>query len=98
MEIMITLQEIQHIARLSKVYLSPEEEAEMAKDLETILSYFQKIKELPTENILPALSPIEICNVVREDIEKASLPLDAIAKNSPSFEEGFFIVPKVLGT
>ncbi|NUM36609.1 MAG: Asp-tRNA(Asn)/Glu-tRNA(Gln) amidotransferase subunit GatC [Candidatus Brocadiae bacterium] len=95
---MITLQEIQHIARLSKVYLSPEEEAEMAKDLETILSYFQKIKELPTENILPALSPIEICNVVREDIEKASLPLDAIAKNSPSFEEGFFIVPKVLGT
>ncbi len=95
---MVTLEEIQHIARLCKIYLSPEEEKEMVKDLETILSYFQKLKELPTENVMPALSSIEIYNVEREDIEKQSLTLEKIARNAPSFQEGFFVVPKIVGT
>ena len=33
---------------------------------------------------------------MRDDVVKASLERDVVAKNAPSFDDGFFVVPKVI--
>lgn len=46
---MISRQDVEHLSKLSRIALSPEEMEAMEKDLESILGYISQIKEVAGE-------------------------------------------------
>lgn len=88
---------IKKTAQLAKLALSDKELAEVTDQLTLILKHFEKISEIPTENVEPLLTPTEIENYWREDEVQQELSPDEILKNAPSSQGHLFKVPPVVG-
>lgn len=87
---------VDYVARLSRIQLGKEEKLKFADQLERILTYIEKLKELNTDDVEPLAHPLETTNVFREDEERESLPTDEALKNAPDGSGGFFGVPAVI--
>ncbi|MCF6097119.1 Asp-tRNA(Asn)/Glu-tRNA(Gln) amidotransferase subunit GatC [Thermovorax subterraneus] len=92
----ITIETVEHVANLARLYLSEEEKAEMANTLSSILDYMDKLNELDTTDVPPTAHIIPLKNVFREDVVKESLPREEALKNAPEKERGFFKVPRII--
>jgi aspartyl-tRNA(Asn)/glutamyl-tRNA(Gln) amidotransferase subunit C len=92
----ITEDNVKYLAHLARVELGSEQLALLAKQLEEILGFIDKLKEVDTGNVLPTSHILKLENVLREDSPKASLsPQDAL-NNAPGKEGSFFVVPKII--
>ncbi|AIQ54857.1 MULTISPECIES: Asp-tRNA(Asn)/Glu-tRNA(Gln) amidotransferase subunit GatC [Paenibacillus] len=92
----ITVKDVQHVAKLARLQLSPEEEAVFTEQMNAILQYAEKLNELDTENVKPTTHVLQVSNVMREDVVKESLSQDEALLNAPEDEDGHFKVPAVL--
>ncbi|WP_340025780.1 Asp-tRNA(Asn)/Glu-tRNA(Gln) amidotransferase subunit GatC [Paenibacillus sp. FSL K6-1096] len=92
----ITVKDVQHVARLARLQLSPEEEATFTEQMNAILQYAEKLNELDTENVKPTTHVLQVSNVMREDVVKESLTQEEALLNAPDDEDGQFKVPAVL--
>ncbi|MFC1484992.1 Asp-tRNA(Asn)/Glu-tRNA(Gln) amidotransferase subunit GatC [bacterium] len=92
----LTIKDVEHVAKLSRLNLSQEEQEKFTNQLATILEYIEKLKELDTEDIEPMMHALATGNVLREDLNIPSLDHDKILKNAPEKENGFFKVKKVI--
>jgi aspartyl-tRNA(Asn)/glutamyl-tRNA(Gln) amidotransferase subunit C len=92
----ITIETVEHVANLARLYLSEEEKKEMANTLSSILDYMDKLNELDTTDVPPTAHIIPLKNVFREDVVKESLPREEVLKNAPEKERGFFKVPRII--
>ena len=63
----ITQQQVEHIARLSRLSLSPEELPRYGEQLGRILGYIEQLGELDTEGVEPASHALPLVNVARAD-------------------------------
>lgn len=88
---------IKKTAHLAKLALSEKELSEVTEQLSAILQHFEKISEIPTENVEPLLTPTEIESFWREDVAEQELSPDEILKNAPSSQGHLFKVPPVVG-
>lgn len=64
---MLTKQEVEHIAKLSRIELNDSELEAMRKDLSSIIGYVEKLKEVDIEGIEPATHSIDLKSVFRKD-------------------------------
>jgi aspartyl-tRNA(Asn)/glutamyl-tRNA(Gln) amidotransferase subunit C len=92
----ITVKDVQHVAKLARLQLSPEEEATFTEQMNAILQYAEKLNELDTENVKPTTHVLQVSNVMREDAVKESLSQEEALLNAPEDEDGHFKVPAVL--
>ena len=92
----ITREQVQHVANLARLTLTPEEEERMTRNLNDILMFFQKLNELDTENVPPTSHALEVTNVMRDDVKRPSWPLEEVLRNAPEEENGMFRVPAVI--
>ena len=92
----VTLNDLEKIAQLARLKLKDEEKEKFLGQLNQILEYVEKLNELNTEGIEPLSHSMDLINVMREDIEKPSLPREKALENAPSKDEEFFRVPKVV--
>ncbi|SEU25158.1 Asp-tRNA(Asn)/Glu-tRNA(Gln) amidotransferase subunit GatC [Paenibacillus sp. NFR01] len=92
----ITVKDVQHVARLARLHLSPEEEATFTEQMNAILQYAEKLNELDTDNVRPTTHVLQVSNVMREDVVKESLSREDALLNAPDHEDGHFKVPAVL--
>ena len=97
MRVEITERLMQRLEELAGFKLSPKEREALREDLARILSYFRKLQELDTEGVPPYEPLPGVRNVLREDEPEESLSQEEALKNAPSFEEGYFKVPRVFG-
>ena len=88
--------EIDHIALLARLDLSPQECERAADELSQILDYFEQLAQLDTENVEPTSHVIPVVNVLREDVVYTGLPIDAVLQNAPEHAAGQFQVPRVV--
>jgi aspartyl-tRNA(Asn)/glutamyl-tRNA(Gln) amidotransferase subunit C len=88
---------IKHIARLSRIELNETQTLSLSQQFKEIISYFDKLNELDTENISPLTQAVELHNVLAVDTPRTSLPTEAALANAPAQDKHFFKVPKVLG-
>ncbi len=88
--------DVQYVAHLARLSLSPEEQAKFASQLKNILQYVDKLKELDVSHIEPTAHAIPITNVVRKDIVKPSIPTELALQNAPQKANNLFIVPKIV--
>lgn len=92
----LDIDQIEHIAKLSKLELSEEEKELYAGQLSSVLDYVGELSEIDTENVEPTANVTGLSNVWRDDkIEKSDINHDDIAKNAPEFKDGNFVVPGV---
>jgi len=92
----LTIDQIEHIAKLSKLELSNEEKELYTGQLSSVLDYVGELQEIDTDNVEPTANVTGLFNVWRDDmIEKSDISHDDIAKNAPEFKDGNFVVPGV---
>lgn len=96
MEHTISPTTIEYLSILSKLHLTPEEQAQSANDLETMLTYIDKLNELDTTNIAPMTHLFPSNNVFREDIITNTNQHANILSNAPATKAGSFKVPKTI--
>ena len=63
----LTKEQVQHIARLARLKLTPEEEERYAGQLTEILNYVEVLKELDTKGVPETSQVTGLSNVTRED-------------------------------
>lgn len=92
----ITMQEVEHVARLARLELNEKEKEKMRAQLDSILSYIDKLNELDTSGIEPTSHVLPLTNVFREDEVRPSLSQEGALANAPDRHELLFRVPKIL--
>jgi len=91
----ITREQVQHVARLARLELSDEELERMREQLSAILEAVGKVAELDLVDVEPTAHPLDLVNVLADDVPRPSLPREEALANAPDPEDGFFGVPAV---
>jgi aspartyl-tRNA(Asn)/glutamyl-tRNA(Gln) amidotransferase subunit C len=93
----ISKEQVHHIARLANLECDPDDLSLFTEQLDAILRYFDRLKDLPTDGIEPTFIAAESECPLRKDRVAPSLPEKEALKNAPEKEKGYFKVPKVIG-
>ena len=88
--------DVENVANLSKLLLSPEEKEAAAKDMEEIVEFANQLQAIDTENIPAAAHTAKLTNVFREDIPQQSCPRELLLENAPEQHDGCVFVPQVV--
>ena len=92
----IDSEQVRHIAHLARLKLSEEEIARFGVQLAGILEYVDKLNEADVTGVEPTAHPLEVCNVLADDVPVAPLGVERALANAPSTAPPYFKVPKVL--
>ena len=92
----ITRDEVQRVALLARLQLSPEEENVLTKQLDNILEYMEKLKQLDTEKVTPLAHVVDVVNAFREDRVVYEPNPERLLANAPAKEKTFLKVPKII--
>ena len=92
----LTPAEVDHIALLARLELSPPERQRAAAELSQILGYFEKLNELNTDDVEPTEHVLPVVNVLRADVQRPGLAREAALQNAPEQADGMFQVPRVV--
>ena len=93
---MIEAATVQRLAQLSRLELTPKEQAAMLEDLNKMLGYFEKLQELDTEGVPEMQRPIALVNVMREDTPGEMFPQQTVMDLAPESQDGFIRVPRTV--
>lgn len=95
----LTEKEVQYVADLANLQLSPNEINRLAHDLAEILTHIEQLNELDTADVQPMAQVLfdedEIAPL-REDVVHNSLTNAEALANAPESGAGYFKVPKVI--
>ena len=92
----IDKQLIEKVAKNARLKLTESEIKEFLPQLKDILEYFSEIEKAQTEKLQPTFHPIEIKNIMREDIPKKGLSQQEALQNTKHKQDGYFKGPKTL--
>jgi len=87
---------ITKLSRLAMLDFNEAEKEEIKADLEKMIGFVDKLKELDTTGIEPLLHMTANNNMLREDEVKNMLSQQEALKNAPLHDTQFFKVPKVI--
>ena len=92
----ITKQEVQHVALLARVDVTPGEQIELVEHFEKMLTYMEKLNEVVTDDVQPTAHAVDVPSPFREDVVTNQANTDALLLNAPAREATFFKVPKII--
>ena len=84
------------LAKLARLSLNAGQLNSLEKDLTSIVSFIDQLKEINTEKIDPTSNSLDQDLILREDVAENKLSNEDLLKNVPESELGFFVVPKVI--
>lgn len=84
------------IARLSRIKIEEDKLEPLAGELNNILGWVEQLEEVNTDDIPPMSSVVDAKLRWRTDEVNDGAKQDAVLKNAPNGEYGFFAVPKVI--
>jgi aspartyl-tRNA(Asn)/glutamyl-tRNA(Gln) amidotransferase subunit C len=87
--------DIEHVARLARLELTPEEMERLRAQLGVILEHAAKVGEVATDDVAPTAYAIPRSNVLRPDELTPSLPVEDVLANAPEREDDRFKVPRI---
>lgn len=85
------------VARLARLDLAPDEIERTTAQLGDMLDHFADIDALDLSGVEPMTQPYPLVNVLRDDVEAASLDRDEVLAEAPAAEDGRFRVPPIIG-
>lgn len=93
----LSREDVEKVALLGRLRLTPEELDKMTAQLAAIVGYVDQLAELDTEDVEPMAHAVELTNVFRPDDERPSLSRAEALANAPHQDGQFYLVPAVLG-
>ena len=84
------------MARLARLHLTDDDVERMRQQLDAILAYIDKLRELDVEGVEPTAHAVPLLNVMRDDAVAPCLSQDAALANAPDRAEEFFRVPRII--
>jgi len=92
----LTIEQVEHIARLARLDLSEEEKEQFRGQLSQILDHFAQLQELDTQEISPTFRVLDSASPLRLDQARSGLSTQEALRNAPESEDNQFRVPPVL--
>ena len=92
----LTREDVQRVAILARLRLTPAEEERLTEQLDSILRYMEKLNQLDTSGVEPFTHAVDLVNALREDKVTNRPDAEALLANTPAKDETFFQVPKIL--
>jgi aspartyl-tRNA(Asn)/glutamyl-tRNA(Gln) amidotransferase subunit C len=93
----LTAADVQHLAGLARIALTPDEIEHLAGELTTIVDSVAKVREVATPDVPATSHPLPLVNVLREDVVGDVLTQQQVLSGAPAVAEGRFVVPAILG-
>ena len=92
---MITIKDVEHVARLARLELSEDEKVMFTGQLGDVLAHVEKMNQVDTTGVEPMNHPIDFSNVMREDKKIYENTREELMQNAPDIEGDYFKVPKI---
>ena len=92
----ITIEEVKHIARLSKLNIPDNELEYYSSEMDKLINHFNILSKVDTSNVKPMTHVNTMINVYREDKSKESLTTKEAIKNSSETFGQFIKIPKII--
>jgi aspartyl-tRNA(Asn)/glutamyl-tRNA(Gln) amidotransferase subunit C len=93
----LTKADVEKVALLGRLMLTPDELESMTADLAGIVGYVDQLAEVNTDDVAPMVHAIELRNVTKDDAVAASLPRGEALANAPKHNDEGYLVPAVMG-
>ena len=93
----ISRADVAHVARLARLDLTDDELSRFTDQLAAVLEHAGDLAALDTAGVPPTAHPLELVNVLRDDVPRPCLDRDEVLAMAPAAEDGRFRVPKILG-
>ena len=87
---------IDHVAHLARLALTPEEKAKFATQLGDVLTYIEQLKKVDVSGVEATAHAYPVFNVWADDVAQPGLPVDLALKNAPAQRNNMIVVPKVV--
>ena len=88
--------DVAYVARLTRINLTEDEEKTFQKQLDDVLKYVEKLRQLDVTGIDATAHTLPVFNVFREDAPRDWFTAQQALTNAPRQANGLFIVPKVV--
>ena len=92
----ISKEEVKKVAHLARLELNEDEINNHAEQLEKILEYIKQLEKIHTDDVPCTTRAIEVINAFRKDEMKNYDCTEEILELSPSREEKYLKVPKIM--
>jgi aspartyl-tRNA(Asn)/glutamyl-tRNA(Gln) amidotransferase subunit C len=93
---LISLADVDHVATLARLGLTPAERESLRGQLSSILAYVETLNELDTSRVPPSSQVLPVENVTRPDERREGLTLEDVLTNAPDRQGDYILVPAVL--
>ena len=87
---------VAYVAKLARLNLDAEETRLFQKQLEDVLRYAEKLKEIDVAGVEASAHGVPTFNVFREDDPRDYFTAEQALSNAPRQANNLFIVPKVV--
>ncbi len=92
----VTVETVDHVARLAHLSLTEDERETFARQLTQVLEYAESIQSLDTTGV-PPMSHALTTGGFRPDVPGESLDRERALEAAPDPAEGLFRVPRIIG-
>lgn len=92
----ITRELLDKIAHLARLEIRDDEAEKLMTDMNAIIGWIDKLKEIDTEGVEPLTSMSHEVNAFREDVVKQELTREEALKNARAHDGTYYRVPKVI--
>lgn len=87
----LDINQVQKVAKLANITLTPEEEEKFSDQLSKILGYIEELNAVDTDSVTPTFNVVSKENVLRADVEETGLSQEEALLNAPVKRNGFFV-------
>jgi aspartyl-tRNA(Asn)/glutamyl-tRNA(Gln) amidotransferase subunit C len=87
---------VNRVAALAKLEFTEGEKAKMEVEMSKIVTFFEKMNEMDTENVEPLVFMTDEINAFRDDEPRLTITKEEALKNAPSRNSDYYKVPKMI--
>ena len=88
--------EVAHMAQLSRLSLSGQEQELFARQLGDILGYMDVLAKVDSSAVEPLYSPAQHTSATREDVAANVRTRQEVLANAPEADGEYFMVPRIV--
>ncbi|CDZ79055.1 Aspartyl/glutamyl-tRNA(Asn/Gln) amidotransferase subunit C [Legionella massiliensis] len=92
----LTENDLDKIAQLAYLDCKSESNPHLAAEVNSIMDFVEELRQVDTSDIAPLFHPLDLHQRLRNDEISEQDCSDALARIAPSFEDGYYQVPKVI--
>ncbi len=92
----VTREDVEKIALLARLQITPDDEAKYTDDLNNILGLIEQMNAINTDGVDPMAHPLDETQPLRKDKITAVDERELFQQQAPLCEAGLYLVPEVI--